>query len=158
MADLDIPAHAFQMEGLEFWGKVSFLKAGLVYADHITTVSHTYAQEITTPEFGCGLEGLLQVKARQGKLTGLLNGIDDGWSACSDPHLCQQFHESDWDGKAVNAARIREEFDLEPSNGPLFAVVSRLVQPKGIELTCLAAGVNVVSSPGADSGYVMPAT
>jgi len=139
MADLDIPAHAFQMEGLEFWGKVSFLKAGLVYADHITTVSHTYAQEITTAEFGCGLEGLLQVKARDGKLTGLLNGIDDGWSACSDPHLCQQFTESDWDGKAVNAARIREEFGLEPSNGPLFAVVSRLVQQKGIDLTIEAA-------------------
>ncbi|MBH3437523.1 glycogen synthase GlgA [Pseudomonas luteola] len=147
MADLGIPAEAFSIDGLEYYGKISFLKAGLSYASHITTVSQTYAKEITTPEFGCGLEGLLQVKTRQGKLSGILNGIDEGWDPCNDPHLCQSFSPYDWAGKQANAERIRKDFGLEVSEGPLFAVVSRLVHQKGIDLTIEAVD-HIISRGG----------
>ena len=77
---LGVPENAFQMEGVEFYGKLSFLKAGIVYASHVTTVSETYAQEITTPEFGCGLDGLLRRRAGEGRLTGILNGFATFWN------------------------------------------------------------------------------
>ncbi|WP_407316812.1 glycogen synthase GlgA [Pseudomonas sp. nanlin1] len=133
--ELGIPAHAMQQEGLEFYGKLSFLKAGMAYSSHITTVSATYAEEITTPEFGCGLDGFLSSKAQQGQLSGIPNGIDDSWESATDPHLVCPFSLNDWDGKAVNAAHVRDLFELEPSTGPLFAVVSRLVFQKGLDLT-----------------------
>src|SRR3569833_1248575 len=73
------PDSAFNIDGLEFYDQVSFLKAGLVHASHLTTVSGTYAREITTAEFGCGLEGLLRVRSAAAELTGILNGIDESW-------------------------------------------------------------------------------
>lgn len=133
--ELGIPEHALQQEGMEFYGKLSFLKAGLAYASHITTVSATYAREITTPEFGCGLDGFLSSKAHQGLLGGIPNGIDESWEAATDPHLIAPFSLNDWDGKKVNADHVRELFEIEPSDGPLFAVVSRLVYQKGLDLT-----------------------
>jgi starch synthase len=72
---------------MEFYGKMSFLKAGMAYSSHITTVSATYAQEITTPEFGCGLDGFLAAKTQQGLLSGIPNGIDESWDAATDTHL-----------------------------------------------------------------------
>src|SRR5215475_13941221 len=66
LEQLGIPAHAYQMEGVEFYGRLSFLKAGIFYASHLTTVSGTYAEEITRPEFGCGLDGLLKLRAAEG--------------------------------------------------------------------------------------------
>ena len=72
--ELGIPHHALQQEGMEFYGKMSFLKAGMAYSSHITTVSATYAQEITTPAFGCGLDGFLAAKTQQGLLSGIPNG------------------------------------------------------------------------------------
>ncbi len=83
--ELGIPAHALQQEGMEFYGKMSFLKAGMAYSSHITTVSATYAQEITTPEFGCGLDGFLASKTQQGLLSGIPNGIDESWEAVHRP-------------------------------------------------------------------------
>ena len=74
----------------------------------ITTVSATYAQEITTPAFGCGLDGFLASKTQQGLLSGIPNGIDESWDAATDPHLFCPFSIGDWDGKAVNAAHVRE--------------------------------------------------
>lgn len=133
--ELDIPRGACRMEGMEFHGKLSFLKAGIAYADRITTVSATYAREITTEAFGCGLEGFLRAKAERGLLSGIRNGIDESWHPESDPHLLQGFSASDWHGKAVHAEYVRHHFDLEASAGPLFVVVSRLVRQKGLDLT-----------------------
>jgi starch synthase len=79
LARLGIPDTAFHMDGVEFYDSLSFIKAGLVYASHLTTVSQTYAREITTPEFGCGLEGLLKKRADRHELSGILNGIDESW-------------------------------------------------------------------------------
>jgi len=134
LSALGIPEQAFHVEGVEFYGKLSFLKAGAFYATQLTTVSSTYAAEITQPEFGCGLDGLLRARARQGRLTGILNGIDAGFDPRTDPHLLCHFDGSDWSGKTANAAHIRQRFGLAVSHGPLFAIVSRLVHQKGIDL------------------------
>jgi starch synthase len=135
LSSLGIPHDAFQMDGVEFHGKLSFLKAGIFYASQVTTVSSTYASQITTSEFGCGLDGLLRTRADQGRLTGILNGIDESWDPRTDPHLASQFDASDWTGKRVNADHVRQAFGLAVSRGPLFSVVSRLVHQKGIDLT-----------------------
>ena len=132
---LGVPDAAFQIEGVEFYGKLSFLKAGIVYASHVTTVSETYAREITTPEFGCGLDGLLRRRAEEGRLTGILNGIDESWDPRNDPYLDNAFSPRDWKGKQANAEDVRREFGLAVTRGPLFAVVSRLVHQKGVDLT-----------------------
>jgi starch synthase len=132
---LGVPPEAFGIEGVEFYGKLSFLKAGIVYASHVTTVSETYAREITTPQFGCGLDGLLRRKAMEGKLSGILNGIDESWDPRTDPHLESKFTAGDLTGKDANAEEVRREFGLAVSRGPLFAVVSRLVHQKGVDLT-----------------------
>ncbi|GHB15941.1 glycogen synthase GlgA [Salinicola rhizosphaerae] len=135
MPALGIPSSAFHIDGVEFHGQLSFMKAGLSYAAHVTTVSNNYAEEITTPAFGCGLEGLLKKRALEGRLSGLLNGIDDRWDPRTDPHLAPKFGINDWHGKRANTQRVRRMFGLAPSSGPLFAVVSRLVQQKGLDLT-----------------------
>lgn len=133
------PDSAFQIDGVEFYGKVSFLKAGLFYASHITTVSATYAREITAPEFGCGLDGLIRERAARGQLTGILNGIDETWDPLDDEALTVPFGPGDWKGKRANAEEVRQRFGLEVSRGPLFSVVSRLVHQKGIDLVIAAA-------------------
>ena len=136
---LGVPASAFQMNGVEFHGQFSFLKAGLYYASHVTTVSDTYAREILTPEAGCGLDGLLRTRAAQGRLAGILNGIDESWDPRTDPHLATRFEADDWKGKRANAEAVRRQFGLAVSRGPLFAIVSRLVHQKGIDLSIQAA-------------------
>lgn len=133
--ELGLPSSACGHQGMEFYGRLSFLKAGLVYSDHVTTVSANYAREITTEAFGCGLEGMLQFKVQLNQLSGIPNGIDDSWDSLNDPHLVQGFDAHDWEGKRVNTRHVEQMFGLEPSDGPLFAVVSRLVQQKGIDLT-----------------------
>ncbi|HLD68175.1 MAG TPA: glycogen synthase GlgA [Pseudomonas sp.] len=136
-------------QGLELGhdGKIAFLKAGILYASHITTVSATYAREITTPDYGCGLAPLLKEKQRQGVLTGILNGIDESWEPETDPHLVQGFCANDWRGKQANARHVRERFELQASSGPLFAVVSRLVHQKGLDLT-LDVAEHIVGNGG----------
>lgn len=131
---LGIPQAAFDINGVEFCGDVSFLKAGIFYASHITTVSSTYAREIVTPEHGCGLHGLLRGKLNQGCLTGIVNGIDESWDPQTDPHLARPFSRDDWTGKDVNAQTLRRAFGLAVSRGPLFAIVSRLVHQKGLDI------------------------
>lgn len=132
--DLGLPAHAFQTEGLEFWGRVSFMKAGLQYADRLTTVSPTYAREIQTPEHGCGLEGLLH--RRQAALSGILNGVDEAvWNPATDVHLPHHFSVDRPDGKAGCKKSLQIEVGLEAqSDACLFAVVSRLTEQKGLPL------------------------
>ena len=136
---LGIPDAAFNIDGVEYYGDISFMKAGIVYASEVTTVSATYAQEITTPKFGCGLDGLLRCKAEQGRLSGIPNGIDDSWDPRTDSHLIQAFSCNDWRGKRANAEYVRRHFGLTPSQGPLFAVISRMVHQKGLDLTIEAA-------------------
>lgn len=136
---LGIPEEAFNIDGIEYYGDLSFMKAGIVYASQVTTVSATYAQEITTPKFGCGLDGLLRCKAEQGRLSGIPNGIDDSWDPRTDSHLIQAFSSNDWRGKRANAEYVRRHFGLTPSQGPLFAVISRMVHQKGLDLTIEAA-------------------
>lgn len=144
---LGIPDSAFDVNGVEFHGKLSFLKAGIYYASHVTTVSGTYAREITRPEFGCGLDGLLRGKAAEGRLTGILNGIDESLDPSTDPHLAKRFEPDDWVGKHANADHVRREFGIGVSRGPLFAVVSRLVHQKGVDLA-IAAAENIVAQGG----------
>ncbi|MFO1133930.1 MAG: glycogen synthase GlgA [Rhodoblastus sp.] len=129
---LAIPEAAYKVDGVEFYGRLSFLKAGVYYADHLTTVSETYAQEITTPQFGCGLHGLLAERSRQGRLSGILNGIDESW----DPrhtHHDEGFEPDRWKGRYADY--IRGLFGLALSRGPLFAIISRLVHQKGVDLS-----------------------
>jgi len=133
------PADSFHIDGLEFYDKLSFLKGGIVYASHLTTVSETYAREITTSELGCGLEGLLRRRSDAAQLTGILNGIDESW----DPRLCAQlaqpFGAGDWEGKRANTDYVRQQFGLALSRGPIFGLVARLVHQKGIDLVLSAA-------------------
>ena len=131
---LGIPHGAFDINGVEFHGDISFLKAGIFYASHVTTVSSTYAREIVTPEHGCGLHGLLKGRSDQGSLTGIVNGIDESWDPLTDQHLAQPFSTEDWKGKEVNAQALRKAFGLAVSRGPLFAIVSRLVHQKGLDI------------------------
>nr|WP_299242280.1 glycogen synthase GlgA [uncultured Halomonas sp.] len=132
---LGVPEEAMTIEGVEYHGQLSYMKAGIAYSGRVTTVSATYAQEITTPEFGCGLEGLLSTKAEQGRLVGIPNGIDESWNPRTDAHLARAFAMNDWRGKRANADYVRQLFGLALCTGPLFAVVSRLVHQKGIDLT-----------------------
>ncbi|MBY9027969.1 glycogen/starch synthase, partial [Pseudomonas fluorescens] len=134
-----VPESSFHIDGVEFYDQLSFLKAGLVYASHLTTVSGTYAREITTTEFGCGLEGLLQLRSDAAELTGILNGIDESWDPRSCAQLAQQFGAGDWVGKKANADYVRKQFGLAVSRGPMFGIVARLVHQKGIDLVLAAA-------------------
>jgi len=117
---------------VEYFGNISTLKAGLVTADAITTVSPTYAEELMRPEFGLGLEGVIASRARE--LHGILNGVDLAvWSPESDPAIIPYSAKS-LKGKAENRAALAAEFGLTPAEGPLAIVVSRLTGQKGIDL------------------------
>ncbi|WP_137894706.1 glycogen synthase GlgA [Ramlibacter sp. 2FC] len=131
---LGLPADWFQIEGLEFHGQLSFMKAGLHYADRISTVSPGYAREIQTPEFGCGLDGLL--RHRSAVLSGILNGIDDRvWDPRRDAQLQARYDADSLDRRALNKAALQAELGLEPRPElPLFTVVSRLTEQKGLPL------------------------
>lgn len=134
MAVLGLSADGFTPEGFEYWGRLSFLKGGLTHADRITTVSHTYARELATPEFGMGLDGV--ISARRADMAGILNGIDTGvWNPETDPHLPAGFTARKLKGKSVNKAALEARFGLSPDpDAPLFAVISRLTEQKGLDL------------------------
>jgi len=131
--DLALPEHFFSLQGLEFYGKVNFMKSGLHYADRITTVSPTYAREIQTPEFGFGLDGLL--RSRVGVLSGVLNGVDSSvWNPATDALVAAPYSEAKPAGKAICKAALRTKLGLRSASGPLFCVVSRLSEQKGLDL------------------------
>src|SRR5207244_24485 len=109
------------------------------YASHLTTVSATYAKEITTEELGCGLQGLLRLRSDAAQLTGILNGIDESWDPRFCAQLAQPFAAGDWEGKRANADYVRKQFGLAVSRGPIFGLVARLVHQKGIDLVLSAA-------------------
>ena len=129
---------------------MSFLKGGLVYASHLTTVSETYAREITTPELGCGLEGLLRRRSDAAQLTGILNGIDESWDPRVCAQLAQPFAAGDWEGKQANSDYVRQQFGLALSRGPIFGLVARLVHQKGVDLV-LAAADEIIEAAGRSS-------
>ncbi len=131
---LGLPKAAFTKDGYEYYGQVSFLKAGLVYADRITTVSPTYARELMLPEFGMGLEGVLA--ERRANLSGILNGIDlDVWDPEEDPAITANYSASSFDRKAANKAALEKRFGLDAMpEAPLFCVISRLTSQKGLDL------------------------
>ncbi len=129
-----LPWALFHIDGLEFYGKMNFLKGGLSFADHITTVSPTYAREILTPEFGCGLHGLLAV--RQHQLTGIINGIDySEWDPATDRSLPARYDVSNFDNKQIAKRLLCKRVGLEYDPGkPLLGMVSRLAAQKGLDI------------------------
>jgi len=155
---IGLPDWMYAVEGLEFYGHVSFLKAGLYYSDVLTTVSPTYAREIQTRMGGEGLHGLLA--SRSARLEGLLNGVDQGdWDPAGDPHTAAPFSRDDLSGKALCKAALQREMGLmEQAEAPLFGVVSRFVEQKGIDLalsvisTIVDAGGQVVILGSGDPG------
>lgn len=138
LAELRLPPSAFSVEGVEFYGQIGFLKAGLHFADHITTVSPTYAREIQTPDHGMGLDGLLRHRARQ--LTGILNGIDEAtWNPAQDPHIPSRYQDTRLARKAPNKAELKRRLRLDANvEGALFCIVSRLAYQKGLDLVLTA--------------------
>ncbi len=135
---LNLPESWWHLDGVEFYGGMSMLKAGLVYSDQITTVSPSYAREICTPAFSYGMDGILA--ARQDKLTGILNGIDLAvWNPKTDPYLPAHYHAKRRNpGKRQNKQALLEAMgeNISPAlmKAPLFGSVGRLVEQKGIDL------------------------
>ncbi|MDD8017282.1 MAG: glycogen synthase GlgA [Bacteroidota bacterium] len=130
-----LPGKVFTMDGVEFYGNLNFMKAGLVYADVITTVSEKYAEEITTsPEYGFGMEGIL--KKRKKDLHGIINGIDyNVWNPETDPHVDQRYDIKSLEGKEQNKIALCKKFGLEYHAGtPVIGCITRLVDQKGIDL------------------------
>jgi starch synthase len=132
--ELGLSPALFHPEGLEFWGQVNFLKAGIVWSDAITTVSPTYAKEIQTPEYGCGLEGVL--RARAGSITGILNGVDyEEWNPEHDPHVRYHYSARKLTGKPFAKFALLREMNLPLiEKRPLVGIVSRFADQKGFEL------------------------
>ncbi len=131
---LDLPQALWGINGLEFYGGLSFIKGGLTYSDMINTVSPTYAQEIRTNHFGYGLEGLLEHRAD--RLQGILNGVNyKEWNPATDEHLKHHYDSKNLAGKAECKRALQTQFGLpKKSDTPLFGLVGRLVEQKGIDL------------------------
>jgi starch synthase len=138
MGELGLTSSDWHMDGVEYYGYMSFLKAGLRHADALTTVSPTYAHEIQSPAEGMGMQGLLTDRA--GQLTGILNGIDYAtWNPAHDPHLAAQYDREHLYVKAANKAALQRQVGLaERTDCPLFGVVSRLTYQKGLDLVAAA--------------------
>jgi starch synthase len=132
---LDLGWEHFTIERLEYWGRISLLKGGVIDAERITTVSPRYAAEIQTPEFGFGFDGIL--RARAADLTGILNGIDTGeWDPRNDRFLPEPFSAETLAAKAASKAEVLARYQLpaEAMSRPLVAMISRMVDQKGFDL------------------------
>lgn len=132
--ELQMPMHWWHADALEFYGELAFIKGGLAYANKVTTVSPSYAQEIQTAKFGCGLEGLLSY--RQAALQGILNGIDTHeWNPGRDKHLVQTYNRRSLPKKTINKLALQKQLGLpEDSKIPLLGFIGRMVEQKGIAL------------------------
>ena len=140
MANTGLPSRLFDMGQIEFHGKLNFLKAGIVFADAVTTVSPTYAKEIRTPHFGCGLDGLLRGCAE--KLKGIVNGVDyTEWNPATDAHLAATFMpETVFEKKPLCKADLQKQYKLAVDpKAPVLGMVARLAYQKGIDLVLSAA-------------------
>ena len=131
---LHLPSDAFHVDGLEYYGTIGTLKAGLNYADMVTTVSPTYAEEILTPVYGMGLDGLL--RKRRADLVGIVNGIDEEiWNPASDPHLAATYSATSPAPRAANKAWLQKRMGLEVDpDATLFCAVTRLTWQKGMDV------------------------
>ncbi len=130
---IGLPPEAYSVDGLEYFGDISYLKGGLMMADHITAVSPTYAREILSPTFGMGLDGVLN--ARLDRLQGIVNGIDnDVWNPATDSYLPYRYDAKTIRNKKRNKALLLERFGLEAGDGPLFSAVTRLTWQKGMDM------------------------
>ncbi len=158
---LGLPGHAFSTEGVEYYGGVGFLKAGILFSDQITTVSPSYAQEITTIGGGMGLDGLL--RSRGSALSGIVNGIDtDIWNPATDPALTANYTASKLKQRKLNKEAVEKHFNIPHSDAPLLCIVSRLTWQKGMDLllqsldALVAMDVRVVvlgsGDPGIEAG------
>lgn len=155
---LGLGADIFTPEGVEFWGKLSFIKAGLVFAHALTTVSPTYSAEIQTPEFGCGLEGVLA--RRSADLYGILNGIDYGeWDPSRDSALPATYSTARLEGKRACARELRIRAGLPASDAPLLGMVTRITGQKGLDIlvdalpALLASDIQLVILGTGDEKY-----
>jgi starch synthase len=152
LADAAIDPALFQTGGLEFYGRVSYIKGGISFADALNTVSPTYAREIQTPEYGFGLDGALRARAHV--LTGILNGVDyREWSPDVDPHLPATNSPDDLSGKRACKADLLREFGLpaEAIDSPLIGIVSRFTRQKGTDILAEVAAAIV------DAGFYLVA-
>ncbi len=130
-----LPPEIFTSEGIEFWGKLSFLKAGIVYSEVINTVSQAYSHEIQTPEYGCGMEGILAY--RKDDLFGIINGVDyETWSPEKDAFIAANYSKDNLSGKSQCKADLISQLGLHKSlnNRPLLGMISRLADQKGFDL------------------------
>ena len=132
--EMDLPKHFWSLHGVEFHHQLSFMKAGLHYADRITTVSPTYAQEIQGPEQGCGMDGLLRQRSKD--LSGILNGVDDAvWNPASDKAIAANYTADDLSGKARCKEALQRKAGLAVApERPLLCIVSRITSQKGLHL------------------------
>jgi len=156
---LKLPTWDFHADALEYHGLVSTLKAGMMHASRVTTVSPSYAQELTTPEFGFGLEGVAAARRDRGEMLGILNGIDTAaWDPENDPHVSPYSADAPR-GKDANRAALLREFGLDEPAGPLAVVVTRLTHQKGVDMLLEAlprfieAGGAVAILGSGDPGY-----
>lgn len=146
LSEFDLPAEAFTIDGVEYFGGISFLKGGLRLADRITTVSPTYAKEIQTDEGGMGLGGLL--RERVGDLLGILNGIDTSvWNPATDPHIAERYDVDHFQNRTTNKVALQRRLGLEAKpDAFLLGVISRMSWQKGLDL--LLDNVPVIASEG----------
>jgi len=130
----NLPEELFSMDGLEYYGQMNFMKGGILFADRLTTVSPRYAKEIQTPEFGCGLEGVVQTRADD--LFGILNGVDDAiWSPANDAYIPVRYSASSMGGKMACRRELLRQCGFDPVfSGPVFGMICRLTEQKGLDL------------------------
>jgi len=154
--NLGLPGNAMTVDGVEYYGGVGYLKAGLQSAWALTTVSPTYAQEIRSADFGMGLDGLINL--RSADLHGIVNGIDAHvWDPATDKHLAANYTAETLEKRAANRKAVEERFGLDDSPGPILCVVSRLTWQKGMDLLAeiaddlVAAGAKLVVLGSGDS-------
>lgn len=161
LAELGLPGELFAVDGLEFYGKVSYLKGGIFFADALTTVSEAYAREIQTKEYGHGMDGLL--RARRDVLSGVINGVDyRRWDPRTDQHIAAHYSSDDLAGKQVCKRDLLESchLPLDDSNRPVIGIISRMAMQKGADLLAeaadelMAADLNVVVLGDGDPYYV----
>ncbi len=141
LAELGLPETLFRMDALEFYGKVNFLKGGLIYSDYLTTVSRKYAEEIQTADYGYGLDGV--VRNRASRLSGILNGVDYSiWNPEIDSLIAARYSAKDLTGKKVCKRDLLDQFKLDSANlqRPVIGIVSRFADQKGFDLIAQIAG------------------
>jgi starch synthase len=157
VAALGLRWEDFTMSGFEFWDRISFLKAGVVFSDALTTVSPTYAAEIQRPEYGYGFDGIM--RARAGALVGILNGIDtDQWDPSRSPLLPAPFDRTNLDGKRVAKRALLDLYGLRVDEDalrrPIVAMVSRMTEQKGLDLVAALAS----RLPSLDATFIIAGT